>query len=490
MPTLFHDRLGISLYDAQFSAQTRVPIHTAIIDQISKGLARFKHICTTFGVPAENIRVVATEATRTAENSQEFRDSIHRATGWTVELLSKEQEGSLGSWGVASSLGEVTGLVMDLGGGSTQLSWIVSKDGEVQMAEKPVSMPYGAAALTMRIKNTPEAELKAELTERLTAAYESLELPDRLKGRDITLYLSGGGFRGFGYLLLSQHSISPYPIPIINGFEESVNAFSTLAETPPSAETLSDTFRISTRRAAQLPAVSMLVRTVTKVLPRITNVTFCQGGVREGSLYSRLPKEIRAQDPLVVATLPYKPNSADRFKEILDASLPPSTPGAIRKLTTAIANLITVYSENPKESQASCGLHSTTNGILAGVQGLPHLERAMVALVLCQRWKGEVADGALKRRFASLVGGELDFWCRYLGAVAGVVGAVYPSGNIVWGDEQLQIVGKDKGEDVKVSVLFGKDNLGLESQIEEIGKVGKNKRCPLGWRKKVKVSVA
>ena len=68
--------------------------------------------------------VLATEATRTAINGAEFMGRIREAVGWEVRLLAKGEEGRVGAMGVASSLPEVRGLVMDLGGGSTQLSWL------------------------------------------------------------------------------------------------------------------------------------------------------------------------------------------------------------------------------------------------------------------------------------------------------------------------------------------------------------------------------
>jgi retrograde regulation protein 2 len=67
-------------------------------------------------VPNDKIRVLATEATRTATNSVDFRQQIKTATGWEVDMLPKEVEGRIGALGVASSFSNVEGLVMDLGG--------------------------------------------------------------------------------------------------------------------------------------------------------------------------------------------------------------------------------------------------------------------------------------------------------------------------------------------------------------------------------------
>lgn len=65
----------------------------------------------------KHVRIIATEATRTAVNSEEFRGNILKATGLRVEMLGKEEEGYVGALGVASGFSDVSGLVLDLGGG-------------------------------------------------------------------------------------------------------------------------------------------------------------------------------------------------------------------------------------------------------------------------------------------------------------------------------------------------------------------------------------
>lgn len=165
MPTVFSERLGVSLYDAQWKDGQRVPIPVETMQQVAKAFRRFKLVCQDFGLGHERIRVLATEATRTAPNSEHFMHQLRAATGWAVTLLAKEDEGLLGAYGIASSFAEVRGLCMDLGGGSTQLSWIYTENGEVQTPKTAVSLPYGAAALS---KNPPK---------RVTIPWDALRAP-------------------------------------------------------------------------------------------------------------------------------------------------------------------------------------------------------------------------------------------------------------------------------------------------------------------------
>jgi len=66
MPTIFAERAAISLYDAQNpkDSKERIAIPEATIKDVVECMVRFKGICNDFGVPDENVQLVATEATR------------------------------------------------------------------------------------------------------------------------------------------------------------------------------------------------------------------------------------------------------------------------------------------------------------------------------------------------------------------------------------------------------------------------------------------
>ena len=396
MPALYQDRVGISLYDAQWSTGVKSPIPSSVTSDVVRALLRFKSACRDFGVrDPENVRIVATEATRQAINSVEYRAEIERATGWKVEMLPKEEEGMVGAMGVVSSFGSVKGLMMDLGGGSTQLTWIIAKDGEVRMSENgSVSLPYGAAAMSRRLAEAQKlggsslTSLREEMTKNLKDAVKQIAIPKEIQDLASTpdglpLYLSGGGFRGWGFLLLSQHYVQPYPIPIINGFKTAKANFYNVELVQSTASGDSNIFRVSERRASQVPAVALLVSCLLDALPSISTVHFAQGGVREGSIYSNLPQAIKSEHPLVTATLPHRsPSSSELVTYILDAfsplqhaspagksELPTPSISQERQLLTAFVQAM--YAHNPmnKDMQAASALRSTTTGVFAGIHG-------------------------------------------------------------------------------------------------------------------------
>lgn len=451
LPTIYQDRCDISLYDAQYYDGIKVPIPQSVIEEVVSALQRFKSTCEDFGVPGRRIRVVATEATRTALNGDELIRRVQDKIGIKTEMLLKEEEGRIGALGIASSFQHTEGLVMDLGGGSIQLSWLESADGEITMsANGSVSLPYGAAAMTKRLaeatSKTKKDELHHEITSEISKALKALDLTDaRLKrakdGDGVQIFLSGGGFRGWGYVLMSRHAIQPYPIPLINGFSVNVEAFlpSNVVQL---AEVDNSTFRISSRRASQVPAVSFLISALTTVLDKNlerSRIHFAQGGLREGLLFSLLPTAVRSSNPLLAATSAYAPASAAALVSLLCSALPSdhlmaSTWGyrlSLALLTSAV-DLYNTHASCPKDIRASSALRSTTTGLIAHAHGISHDERALLGLILFERWRSDLppTDYDFHSGLQQVVGLQSSFWAAYVGRVLNGLGELYPAGKI------------------------------------------------------------
>lgn len=83
---------------------------------------RYAAICEDLGV--EGVRFVATSASRDAENRQEFVDGVRDALGVEPEVIGGHEEAALsfrGATGVLAAEHPGPFLVVDLGGGSTEL---------------------------------------------------------------------------------------------------------------------------------------------------------------------------------------------------------------------------------------------------------------------------------------------------------------------------------------------------------------------------------
>ena len=96
-------------------------------------LQRFRAILAGFELDA--VRVVATSAMRVARNGAVFLPLAEQAIGYPIEIISGEEEGRLIYMGVANALaipGERR-LVMDIGGGSTEL--ILGRGNDIERVE-------------------------------------------------------------------------------------------------------------------------------------------------------------------------------------------------------------------------------------------------------------------------------------------------------------------------------------------------------------------
>jgi exopolyphosphatase/guanosine-5'-triphosphate,3'-diphosphate pyrophosphatase len=112
---------------------------------------------------AIKVRAVATQACRAAENGADFIARIERETGIRFAVIAPREEARLSVAGCLNLLDRTTdaALVMDVGGGSTELSWVDLRPDKAGRA-KPIppigawlSVPIGVVTLAERFPETP-----------------------------------------------------------------------------------------------------------------------------------------------------------------------------------------------------------------------------------------------------------------------------------------------------------------------------------------------
>ncbi|KAL7930433.1 Ppx/GppA phosphatase family domain-containing protein [Trichoderma chlorosporum] len=539
LPTVLTYRSGISLYDSQFDPETgeQIPIPDDVIADVVTVFSRFLIVCDDMGVHKKNIHVVATEATRKAINSAKFLQVVKDKTGLSIEMLPKEIEGQIGALGIASGFTRLSGLVMDLGGGSTQITWMVSQGGHIRISPLgSFSFPYGAAALSRQLRELRKgkkkgegdeavARFRQEMIQNFRDAYEHLQIPEIMveKAKEqggFRIYLSGGGFRGWGYLLLylNQSGSKHYPISIINGYTVGKDQFEDTDTVKQIVKAAKDVFRVSDRRRSQVPAVAFLVNVLAEAIPHgIREAHFCQGGVREGYLFRTLSPEVRELSPLAVATRNFAPTSYRTIQELIKSAIPKPSKNETKKfpdefgdhVIDSFANVLYVHMFMSKETASTTALYSTSVGIMSSTHGVSHQDRARLALMLESRYRGELPPREMEFREAlrSLITPEEVWWTTYLGRVGYMITRLYPSGEIdtakprvVFSSEWSWTMGKKKNKEgfvLTISVQKQKEDRAhlkqaLEDNVKVIQKVGKKKNW-IGkddpWGMKVKVDV-
>ncbi len=114
------------------------------------------------------LRAIATQACRSALNGEDFLQRVREETGLTLEIITPKQEAQLSVAGCLNLFdrdGADAALVIDVGGGSTELSWVDLTDngleGQTSRFEPhrlPIrawlSMPVGVVSLAERFPET------------------------------------------------------------------------------------------------------------------------------------------------------------------------------------------------------------------------------------------------------------------------------------------------------------------------------------------------
>jgi exopolyphosphatase/guanosine-5'-triphosphate,3'-diphosphate pyrophosphatase len=142
-------------------------------DRIELAISTLReYLSTASDAGAERIVAVATEAVRAAANGPAFVTRLRSELGIEIEVIDGRREAALTSIGVLS---QITGagriLIVDIGGGSTELIVIVKRE-----VAGSISMPIGSGTMTDRcvIADPPtaaELDTIEQITEEAAAPF-------------------------------------------------------------------------------------------------------------------------------------------------------------------------------------------------------------------------------------------------------------------------------------------------------------------------------
>lgn len=134
---------------------------------------------------AIKVKAIATQACRSAENGAEFIARVTERTGLRLEIISPKEEARLAVAGCLNLLDRDTeaALVLDVGGGSTELSWVdlaqAPERGKTPPIKAWVSIPIGVVTLAERFPEEDGGEAwfrsMVEAMKERIAAFEHAE---------------------------------------------------------------------------------------------------------------------------------------------------------------------------------------------------------------------------------------------------------------------------------------------------------------------------
>lgn len=204
---------------------------------------------------------VATSALRLAKNSRSFTSKAERILGTKIEIISGVREAELGVKGVGLEVGKLDGLVLDLGGGSLELSQVSNS-----RIQSMVSLELGHQVLAEKAKGGID-KLRSHIRKNL----ETINWLSKHKYKSV--YLSGGKFRRLAKLHMK----------LTRGEAEGVNAYKI------NRKKLEELIIIKERNFKSKPEAllmyysTILLDELIKMI-NANNFIFCRNSIREGIL--------------------------------------------------------------------------------------------------------------------------------------------------------------------------------------------------------------
>jgi exopolyphosphatase/guanosine-5'-triphosphate,3'-diphosphate pyrophosphatase len=255
------------------------------IDRALTAIQRFALVARL--MRAGEIHILATSAVREASNSRVFVDAVETIMGASVVVLSGEQEAHFAALGVVAGFREFDGIVGDLGGGSLELSSILSHDdtsGETHA--------LGVIRLQDDSGRSPE-RAREIVRERIAESVLISAAP----GGDFCAI--GGTWRS----LAKMHQVlRNYPLHMVQHYsapaDDIIKVCDSIVEAAIAGKSIPGGEAVSSSRKELVPYGAAVLSEVLRA-GRFDNVVFSALGVREGYLYNLLPPEEQLLDPML-----------------------------------------------------------------------------------------------------------------------------------------------------------------------------------------------
>lgn len=342
-------------------------------------LRRYAALVHHMGI--ERVMVAATAAVREADNGSEFVSEIEQQCDLNVQVLSGRQEARYSGLGVLSGIPHANGLAGDLGGGSLELVEI--SDFRIH---ETATLPLGA--LRLSYMNMPEKKLRKFINKKIAKA----EWLEELTAKDF--YAVGGAWR----VLAKYHIIKTnHPLSIIHNYRLNAEEMAALLDEilAMSPEELYNANGIPKSRANTMHTAAIIMQElIDKVTP--SSFVFSGNGLREGMLFSELKKSVRKRDPLLDACRDMAASEgrfAEHGEEIFDwlKELVRPADRKSKRLTLAAATLSDIAWWANSDYRAAQAFRRIFR---APFNGIGHRGRAMVALSVYARYKGDFSGPA------------------------------------------------------------------------------------------------
>ncbi len=248
-------------------------------------LSQFKETLDSLNI--KNISVFATASLRNIENTEQAISALNRATGYSVEVISGEEEAMYAYYGAMHLNRVCDGIIVDIGGASTEI--VTVKGGEAERAE---SHRVGSLSLYRECvkKILPKGEAFTLMDDEIAKNFADGNLPQLSEGS--TVVCVGGTARAALKIATKLFSLEENSNKITSAqfkkmcnmlFKADKNAVNIILKYEPD--------RIHTL----IPGFMILKHIIKKT--RAEQIYVCKYGVREGYLCQKFLKKEQSSTP-------------------------------------------------------------------------------------------------------------------------------------------------------------------------------------------------
>ncbi len=189
---------------------SRLDLHgnmdTEGINELIFHLREFQDICASYRT--DEIIAVGTAALRIANNREQIVQAIKTEIGLDVEIISGQEEAFLGYNAVAHTMDVQDAYLIDIGGGSTEISLI--QKGQITATH---SFPFGAVTMNAYFQQSKEVDNLQQVIQQIQS--EFMLIVGEKAPRGIDVIGIGGTIRNIASIYQSKIG---YPLPITHNY--------------------------------------------------------------------------------------------------------------------------------------------------------------------------------------------------------------------------------------------------------------------------------
>lgn len=252
-------------------------------------LKEFRQIIESYQ-PVQLI-AVATAAVRQAENQQAFVDRVLKETGIKLNVISGRREAYLDYVGVTRTLDLSDGLIVDTGGGSTEL--ILVDDGA---AEETISIPMGSVLISQTY-HLGDKVAAADLYDAMVDTdFRLANLNWLSRARGTRVVALGGSNRALAKMYRRIGKSDKADLPSLQGLTMHTNQVFSLVHS---------LLTMDREERAKVPGIAperadviiggLLPLTALMRQLKLDELTFCNHGLRDGIIFKYMDHELKQE---------------------------------------------------------------------------------------------------------------------------------------------------------------------------------------------------